>query len=187
MSETIMDASGADPVTILIVDDDEGHCELIRRNLRRAAVRNPVVVQHTGEAALAQLRACAAGDGRGEAPPLLVLLDINMPGEINGVDALRLLKSDPLLRALPVIMLTTTDDPREIARCYDLGCSAYVTKPIDPAVFVEAIRRIGLFVEVIRVAPLAPAGAPAGASAGASSGADPGAFLGAASAEEVAA
>jgi CheY-like chemotaxis protein len=164
MSETFMDANGADPVTIVIVDDDEGHCELIRRNLRRVAARNPIVVQHTGEGALAQLRARAAGDGGSQSTPLLILLDINMPGEINGVDALRLLKSDPLLRALPVIMLTTTDDPREIARCYELGCSAYVTKPIDPSLFVEAIRRIGLFVEVIRVAPLDALRAASGAA-----------------------
>ena len=87
--------------------------------------------------------------------PLLLLLDINMAGAINGVDALRLLKAKPLCRALPVIMLTTMDDPREVARCYDLGGSAYVTKPIDPALFAEAIRRVGQFLEVIRVAPLA--------------------------------
>jgi CheY-like chemotaxis protein len=148
-----MTVSTADPVTILVVDDDLGHCELIRRNLRRAAAHNPVVVLHTGEAALAHVRACGTPDGHAAPGPLLILLDINMPGAINGMDALRLLKADPMLRTLPVIMLTTTDDPREIARCYDLGCSAYVTKPIDPAMFVEAIRRLGLFIEINQVAP----------------------------------
>ena len=76
--------------------------------------------------------------------PMLLLLDIKMP-RVDGVEVLRQLKSDPQTALVPVIMLTTTDDPREIQRCYELGCSVYITKPVDYQAFVEAINRLGLF------------------------------------------
>ena len=84
---------------------------------------------------------------------LLVLLDINMPGQMNGLDVLREIKGTPATRKIPVIMLTTTDDPREISRCYDLGCSVYITKPIEALGFIEAIKRLGLFVSIVSLAP----------------------------------
>ncbi len=143
-----MSVTTASPVSILVADDDLGHCELIRRNLLRAGLRNTLAAVHSGEAVLEYVRGHAALE------PLLVLLDINMPGAIDGTGVLRQLKGAPATRKLPVIMLTTTDDPREIDRCYDLGCNIYVTKPIDPALFVEAVRRIGLFIEIVSVAPL---------------------------------
>ena len=82
---------------------------------------------------------------------LLILLDINMPGSIDGVEVLRQIKADPRTLKTPVIMLSTTDDPREIALCYELGCSVYITKPVDPLQFIEAIKRLGLFLQVIRL------------------------------------
>ena len=155
-----MSVSPPNPVTILVVDDDEGHCELIRRNLRRVALRNPIVVVNSGEAALDYVHGSGPYAGRAAAWPLLILLDINMPGAINGLDVLRQLKTDPSTRNLPVIMLTTTDDPREIARCYELGCNIYVTKPVDPAVFIDAIHRLGLFIEISTLAPLVSEASP---------------------------
>ena len=151
-----MPQSGSDLVTMLIADDDEGHCELVRRHLRRAAVNNPVVVVHTGEAALDYVHRRPPHADRPATERLIVVLDINMPGAINGMDVLCQLKTDPSTSTLPVIMLTTTDDPREVARCYALGCNAYVTKPVDPTLFIEAIRRIGQFIEIVSVAPLQP-------------------------------
>jgi CheY-like chemotaxis protein len=137
--------------SILIVDDDEGHIELIRRNLRRIAVSNEIVAVQDG------LRALDFVFRRGEFAGLagadaLVLLDINMPGSVNGVEVLRQIKADPATRKTPVIMLSTTDDPREVALCYELGCSVYITKPVDPIQFIEAIKRLGLFLQVIRLA-----------------------------------
>ena len=70
---------------------------------------------------------------------------------VDGVEVLRQLKSDPQTALVPVIMLTTTDDPREIQRCYELGCSVYITKPVDYQAFVEAINRLGLFLQVVRI------------------------------------
>jgi CheY-like chemotaxis protein len=82
--------------------------------------------------------------------PYLLLLDIGMP-EVDGVEVLRRIKADPELKTMPVIMITTTDDPREVGRCHELGCSNYVTKPLDYNQFVEAIRRLGLFLLVVEV------------------------------------
>ena len=141
------------PVSILVADDDKGHCELIRRNLRRAGLRNPIVAVHSGDAALEHIRGHAAAE------PLLVLLDINMPGAINGIEVLREVKSAAPTRKVPVIMLTTTDNPREMERCYELGCNVYVIKPVDPTRFIEAIHRIGLFIEIVSVVPAAEAAA----------------------------
>ena len=69
---------------------------------------------------------------------------------VDGVEVLRQIKADPRTALIPVIMLTTTDDPREIQRCYELGCSVYITKPVDYQGFVEAIKRLGLFLQVVR-------------------------------------
>ena len=135
---------------ILIVDDDEGHVELLRRNLSRIALGNPLLVLHDGARALDYIFRRGDYAGRTGADPL-ILLDINMPGAINGVEVLRQIKADPATRKTPVIMLSTTDDPREISVCYELGCSVYITKPIDPLQFIEAIRRLGFFLQVIRL------------------------------------
>ena len=81
---------------------------------------------------------------------MLLLLDIKMP-RVDGVEVLRQVRADPKTATLPVIMLTTTDDPREIDRCYQLGCNVYVTKPVDYQAFVEAIKRLGLFLQVVAV------------------------------------
>jgi CheY-like chemotaxis protein len=150
----VISFSSAGSVTILVVDDDGGHSELIRRNLRRAAIRNPVTIVHGGQEALDFVHRRGAHADRADGLRLLILLDINMPGPVNGIDVLRHLKSTPATQSIPVIMLTSTDDPREIARCYELGCNVYITKPIDSQMFVEAIRRIGLLVEIVRVKPL---------------------------------
>ena len=136
-------------LTILLVDDDEGHTELVRRNLLRSGISNPVVTLSNGREALDYVFARGAWAGRSGNGELLMLLDINMPG-IDGVEVLRQIKADPVVRQIPVLMLTTTDDPREINRCYELGCSVYITKPVDPAAFIEAIRRLGLFISVVR-------------------------------------
>jgi CheY-like chemotaxis protein len=72
-----------------------------------------------------------------------------MPGGMDGIEVLRRIKADPATRLVPVIMLTTADDPRDIDRCYELGCSVYIAKPIDSKAFMEAISRLGLFLSVV--------------------------------------
>lgn len=153
---------GPGSVTILIVDDDHGHCELVRRNLRRAGVSNRIEVVHDGQRALDLVfrrggPLLPSGVGK-----LLILLDINMPGGLSGLEVLRTIKADPVTRLIPVIMLTTTDDPRDVNRSYALGCSVYITKPVDPGKFVEAINRLGLLIGVVRL-PTDPGRLPADA------------------------
>ena len=80
----------------------------------------------------------------------LLLLDIRMP-KVDGVEVLRRLKADECLRKMPVIIITTTDDPREVQKCHQLGCNSYITKPIDYDKFVEAIRKLGLYLMVVQV------------------------------------
>lgn len=142
----------SEPLSILLADDDEGHATLVRRNLRRAGLANAIVHVRDGEAVLDFVHARGPWSGRPPAGPLLLVLDIRMP-RLDGVEVLRRLKADPATARLPVVMLTTTDDPREIRRCYELGCSLYVTKPIAHDAFVEAIRRLGLCLSIVRVPP----------------------------------
>ena len=137
-------------LVILLAEDDEGHAYLIQQNLLEAGVVNRIVHVPNGQEALDFIHCRGAYAGRVPNGPLLVLLDINMP-LADGIEVLRQLKADPHTDQLPVIMLTTTDDPREVQRCYELGCSSYVTKPVDYDRFVEAIRRLGLFLSIVQV------------------------------------
>jgi CheY-like chemotaxis protein len=149
-----MDA--AERMTIVVIDDDEGHVELVRRSLRRTGIAHELVCFDQGREALDYLMARGPQAGRSAHERLLVLLDINMPG-LDGVEVLRELKAQPETRQLPVIMLTTTDDPREVSRCYELGCNVYVVKPVQPDAFADAVRRLGLFASVTSL-PGDPAG-----------------------------
>lgn len=133
-------------VTILMVEDDLGHARLIEKNIRRAGVMNEVIHATDGTTALNHLKKGLAAEHR----PFLVLLDLNLP-DMSGTTILEHLKSDPGLRRFPVIVLTTTDDEREIQRCYDLGANVYITKPVDYEAFTTAIRQLGLFLAVMQV------------------------------------
>jgi CheY-like chemotaxis protein len=128
---------------ILIVDDDEGHAILIRNNLEAAGLNNRFEHFLDGEAVLDFF----ASRERGAHETYLVLLDIRMP-KVDGIEVLRRLKGDRELSKLPVIMLTTTDDAREVERCYSLGCNVYIQKPVDYDRFAEAIQRLGMFVNL---------------------------------------
>jgi CheY-like chemotaxis protein len=140
----------AEPILIVLVEDDDGHANLVERNLKRAGLSNGVERLKDGQEALDFVRGNGTFAGKNVHRPLLLLLDIKMP-RVDGVEVLRQLKSDPRTASVPVIMLTTTDDPREIERCYELGCSVYITKPVEYQGLVEAIKRLGLFLQVVRV------------------------------------
>ena len=137
-------------MTLVLAEDDEGHANLVQRNLRRAGFVNNMTHVKDGQEALDFLRGEGAHRGRTLAGFVLLLLDINMP-RVDGVEVLRRLKADPTTAKIPVIMLTTTDDPREVERCYELGCSVYLTKPVEYEGFIEAINRLGLFLQVVKV------------------------------------
>ena len=140
----------AHPVTIVLAEDDDGHATLIQRNLERAGLANGFIRLRDGQETLDFFRGEGAHAGRALDPAVLLLLDIKMP-RIDGVEVLRALKADPRTALVPVIMLTTTDDPREVQRCYQLGCNVYVTKPVDYQTFIDAVKRLGLFLQVVQV------------------------------------
>jgi CheY-like chemotaxis protein len=140
----------ANPVTILLIEDDPGHARLIEKNVRRAGVNNTIVPFTDGTSALEHLFGLDAAGRRKVALPVLVLLDLNLP-DMSGTDILARIKADELTRRAPVIVLTTTDDKQEIQRCYDLGCNVYITKPVEYESFAVAIRQLGLFLAVMQV------------------------------------
>jgi len=137
-------------VVVLIAEDDEGHAALIKKNLKRAGIANKIVVFKNGQDTLEFLFYKGDGPHREKGKPYLLLLDIRMP-KVDGEEVLRQIKQDDELRKMPVIMITTTDDPREIEACHSLGCSNYVTKPVDYDQFVDAIRKLGLFLLIVEV------------------------------------
>ncbi len=134
------------PVTILLIEDDAGHARLIEKNVRRAGVGNDIVHLADGTSAMAHL----FGPAPGRRPPMLVLLDLNLP-DMSGLDILARIKADEVLRRVPVVVLTTTDDHDEVQRCYDLGCNVYITKPVEYEGFAKAIRQLGLFLAVMQM------------------------------------
>jgi CheY-like chemotaxis protein len=140
-------------IVILIADDDPGHIRLIQKNLQRAGLLNPVETFADGQAILDFLFRRGPGRVRRPETPYLLLLDIRMP-KVDGVEVLRQIKADPALRQMPVSVLTTTDDPGEVARCHDLSCNNYIVKPVDYDRFAEAIRSLGLFIRLVKVPEL---------------------------------
>jgi CheY-like chemotaxis protein len=138
------------PVTIVMIEDDEGHARLIEKNIRRAGVNNEIVPFADGASALDYLLG-ADGSGLISAQrQLLVLLDLNLP-DMTGIDVLSKIKGNTHLKRSPVVVLTTTDDSREIQHCYDLGANVYITKPVNYEGFSNAIRQLGLFFSIIQV------------------------------------
>jgi CheY-like chemotaxis protein len=143
------------PVTIIMIEDDEGHARLIERNIRRSGVNNEIIPFSNGTDAVKHL---FGSDGTGinhKGRALLILLDLNLP-DMTGIEILRQIKDNKYLKATPVVVLTTTDDSQEIKRCYELGCNVYITKPVNYESFANAIRQLGLFFSVIQVPPASP-------------------------------
>ena len=137
-------------VVIVIAEDDEGHAALIKKNLNRAGIMNDIVHFTDGQQVLDYLFQKGKKPQRENGRPYLLLLDIRMP-KVDGIEVLSKIKKNKELRKIPVIMITTTDDPLEVENCHKLGCSNYITKPIDYDKFVEAIRQLGLFLMVVEV------------------------------------
>ena len=137
-------------VTIIMIEDDEGHARLITKNLQRAGVSNEIKAFRDGTSAVDFLLGPDKTGADNAGKPMLILLDLNLP-DMTGVEILKIIKENEHLRRAPVVVLTTTDDQREIQRCYDLGCNVYITKPVNYEGFSNAIRQLGLFFSVIQV------------------------------------
>jgi len=140
-------------VTILMAEDDDGHAMLVRERFESVGVNNPVIRFRDGTETWNFLSGAASGLETGNS--YLLLLDIRMPG-LDGIELLRRVKNDPRLKNMPVIMLTTTDDPKEVATCYELGCNNYLVKPVEFEKFAEVIKRLGLFLTIVAVSKISP-------------------------------
>lgn len=144
-----MKATGQE-VTIVMIEDDEGHARLIEKNVRRAGVNNEIVPFTLGAKALDFILGESRDGLVSKDRYLLVLLDLNLP-DMSGINILEQIKSNEYTRRLPVVVLTTTDDEIEIQKCYDLGANVYITKPVDYEGFANAIKNLGLFFSVIQI------------------------------------
>ncbi len=137
-------------VTILMAEDDVGHAGLIRRNLQRAGISNQILTFEDGQAILDFLFTQSDDQKKNQSRAYLLLLDIRMP-KVDGIEVLRQIKNHTELKTIPVLMLTTTDDPKEVRHCHQLGCSNYITKPIESEKFIEAIHNLGLFLRIVSI------------------------------------
>jgi len=137
-------------VTILLVEDDPGHAVLIEKNLRRGGIANALVTVDDGQKAVDFLLKKDGHRGDTNPTPLVILLDLNMPS-LDGYQVLKIIKTDERTRQIPVIMLSTTDNPVEVAKCYELGCNVYITKPVEYEAFSKAIQNLGAILSIIKV------------------------------------
>ena len=139
-------------LTILIAEDDDGHATLVRRNLIRSALPIAAVHVRDGQELLDYLYRRNGWSHRPPHEALLVLLDLNMP-RLGGLDVLDVVKRDPQLAHIPFFVLTTTDNPFELDRCYGRGASACMVKPVDYGSFGDMIRRLADFLVTTRMPP----------------------------------
>lgn len=131
---------------ILLVEDDRFDVAIVERAFREIKVENRLDVVSDGEQALAFLK--DAGNER----PQLILLDLNMP-RMNGFEFLEITKQDDRLRRIPVVVLTSSDEERDILKCYELGVCGYMLKPVDYIQFVEVIKTIDRYWTVSEIPP----------------------------------
>ncbi len=141
------------PSNILLIEDEEAHARLTKRAIRKAGNANRIDVACDGEEALEYLFNNGKYADKSEYPcPGLILLDIKLPG-IDGIEVLQKIKQDPILRKIPVIMLTTSEREEDIARSYDYHANSYLTKPVGFKEFEEKIGQIDFYWMILNRPP----------------------------------
>jgi len=148
------------PGKILLVEDDPNDVELTLSALAENHLANEVFVVNDGEEALDYLYYQGGYESREEGNPALMLLDLKLP-KVDGMEVLKRVKTDPGLRMIPVVMLTSSREEQDLVRSYDLGTNGYVVKPVDFQNFVEAVSGLGLFWAIINYPPPGSAGGAA--------------------------
>jgi two-component system response regulator len=129
---------------ILVVEDNAIDEELTLLALRKANVRNGVVVARDGAEALDYLFATGAHTGRGEQLPRVVFLDLNLP-KLSGIHVLHRIRNDARMKRLPIVILTSSNEDRDLADAYNGGANSYIVKPTDSAQYAESIKLLGLY------------------------------------------
>lgn len=133
---------------ILLVEDNPRDRELTLTALEGNNLVNEIITLRDGEEALDYLYRRNGFSGREGGNPTVILLDIKMP-KLDGIEVLRQLKNDPQLKLIPVVMLTSSREEKDLVDAYQLGVNAYVVKPVDFQEFVDAVKNVGLFWAII--------------------------------------
>lgn len=136
------DGCGTGGGMILLVEDNPDDAELTVRSLRRSGITNEIVLARDGSEALDLF--FGKGGKLAEANPLIVLLDLKLP-KVDGFEVLRRLRAEPRTKLMPVVILTSSVEERDLAEGYGLGANSYIRKPVDSAKFEETVRGIGLY------------------------------------------
>ncbi len=145
------------PIEILLVEDNPDDLELTLHSLRKENLANSIHVARDGEEALDFLFASAAHDERlFESPPKLILLDLKLP-KVDGMEVLRRIKADERTKTIPVVILTSSKEERDLVQGYGLGANSYIQKPVDFDQFRETIKKVGLYWLLINQAPVSEA------------------------------
>ena len=142
----------ADLRAILLAEDNPNDVELTLEALGQESLANKVVVVGDGVEAMAYLRREGAFSDREPGDPAVLLLDIKMP-RMDGLEVLREIRSDPALKRLPVVILTSSREEKDLITSYDLGVNAYVVKPVDFQAFIDAVEHLGVFWALINERP----------------------------------
>jgi CheY-like chemotaxis protein len=137
---------------ILLVEDNENDIELTINALQDCRLSNEIFPVRDGAEALDYIYRRNAFQDRDDGLPCVILLDLKMP-RVDGIEVLRTLKSDPAIRHVPIVMLTSSREERDLVLSYDLGVNAFVVKPVDFQQFVQAVRNLGIFWAVINEPP----------------------------------
>jgi two-component system response regulator len=131
-------------LVVLIVEDDPDDLELTLHTFGEARITNPIEVARDGQEALDYIFCRGAHSGREAVPPRLILLDLKLP-KIGGIEVLRAIKADPRTKAIPVVILTSSREERDLIEGYQLGANSYIQKPVDFAQFQKTIREMGYY------------------------------------------
>lgn len=146
--------------TILLAEDNQNDVELTLAAFAQNHLLNEVVIVRDGAQVLDYLYARGAYEGRLSGNPGLILLDLKMP-KVDGLEVLRIVKNEPSLRSIPIVILTSSRQERDLVHSYNLGVNAYVVKPVDFQEFVQAVKAIGGFWAVVNEPPPAWGGSGA--------------------------
>jgi CheY-like chemotaxis protein len=138
--------------TILLAEDNANDAELTLAAIRGHGIANDIIVVRDGAAALDYLYRRGAFHDRSPDLPVLILLDLKMP-KVNGLEVLQAVKGDPLLKSLPVVILTSSREEADLIRSYGLGVNAYVVKPVEFSDFIGAVRALGQFWAIVNEPP----------------------------------
>jgi two-component system response regulator len=142
-----------EPKTILLVEDNPDDRDLALMAFEHSKIANEIVVAEDGAAALEYLFGTSTKNaGSTSSPPQIVLLDLNLP-KVDGLEVLRRIRSDPRTKRLPVVILTSSDEERDMVESYERGANSYIRKPVDFAQFIESVQQLGLYWLVLNQAP----------------------------------